>query len=181
MIRAAEERRTTMKAKKQVKMICVTGILIAIEIVLANYLQIHTWDMKLGFGFVPVVAAAILYGPFVAGAVGAIGDVVSAFLFPVGQYFPGFTITAFLTGAVFGAFLYKKESVLNVFLSVFITQALISQFVNTYFISALYGSPYWPLFVTRLMQTGIMIAVEIVLVLLMSKKLIPVLKKQAKL
>ena len=162
-------------------MVCVTGILIAIEIVLANYLQIHTWDMKIGFGFVPVVAAAILYGPLAAGLVGAIGDIISAFLFPVGQYFPGFTVTAFLTGAIFGLFLHKRESILSVVFSVLITQAVISQFVNTFFISVLYGNPYWPLFVTRLVQTGVMSAVQIVFVLLMVKKLIPVLRKRAKL
>ena len=122
--------------------------------------------------------AAVLYGPIAGGIVGAIGDVVSAILFPVGNYFPGFTVTAFLTGAIFGLFLHKKDSILNVVLSVLLTQAVISQFVNTYFISILYGNPYWPLFVTRLAQTAAMSAVQIALIILLNKKLIPVLKKR---
>ena len=178
MIRAAEERRKTVKAKKNIVMLCIMGILIALEIVLANYATVHTWDIKIGFSFVPIVAAAALYGPIAGGLVGAIGDVISAMLFPVGPFFPGFTVTAFLTGAVFGLFLYKKESALNAVLSVLVTQAVISQFINTYFISVLYGNPYWPLFVTRLAQTAAMSAVQLVFVLLMSKKLIPVLKKR---
>lgn len=177
MIRAAEERRKTVNKKFSLKIVAVLGLMIALEIVLSRF-QIHTSDMKLGFGFVPIVVAAILYGPIAGGAVGAIGDVVSAILFPVGQYFPGFTVTAFLTGVIFGLFLYKKESTLKVIISVLLTQAIISQFVNTYFISLLYGNPYWPLFVTRLAQTAIMSAVQIALIILINKKLIPILKKR---
>ena len=167
-----------MKKKKNLIMICVIGILVALEIVLANYATIHTWDIKVGFSFVPIVVAAALYGPIAGGFVGAVGDVISALLFPVGPYFPGFTVTAFLTGAIFGLFLYKKESALNAVLSVLITQAIISQFINTYFISILYGNPYWPLFVTRLAQTAAMSAVQIALIILINKKLIPVLKNR---
>ena len=177
MIRAAEERRKTLKKKFDLKIVAVLGIMIALEIVLARF-SIHTSDLKIGFSFVPIVVAAALYGPITGGIVGAIGDVVSAILFPVGSYFPGFTVTAFLTGAIFGLFLYKKESNLNVVLSVLLTQAVISQFVNTYFISVLYGNPYWPLFVTRLAQTAAMSAVQIVLIILLIKKLIPVLEKR---
>ena len=177
MIRAAEERRKTVKKKFSLKIVAVLGLMIALEIVLSRF-QIHTSDLKLGFGFVPIVVAAVLYGPIAGGMVGAIGDVVSAILFPVGQYFPAFTVTAFLTGVIFGLFLYKKESILNVVLSVLLTQAVISQFVNTYFISILYGNPYWPLFVTRLAQTAVMSAVQIALIILLTKKLIPILKKR---
>ena len=166
-----------MKKKFDLKIVAVLGLLIALEIVLARF-SIHTSDLKIGFGFVPIVVAAVLYGPIAGGMVGALGDVVSAILFPVGSYFPGFTVTAFLTGAIFGLFLYKKESVPNVFFSVLLTQAVISQFVNTYFISILYGNPYWPLFVMRLAQTAAMSAVQIVLIILLNKKLIPILKKR---
>ena len=166
-----------MKKKFDLKIVAVLGLMIALEIVLSRF-QIHTSDLKIGFGFVPIVVAAVLYGPIAGGTVGAIGDVVSAILFPVGRYFPGFTVTAFLTGVIFGLFLYKKESILNVVLSVLLTQAVISQFVNTYFISILYGNPYWPLFVMRLAQTASMSVVQIALIILFNKKLIPVLKKR---
>ena len=166
-----------MKKKFDLKIVAVLGLMIALEIVLSRF-QIHTSDLKLGFGFVPIVVAAVLYGPIAGGMVGAIGDVASAILFPVGSYFPGFTVTAFLTGVIFGLFLYKKESIPNVVLSVLLTQAVISQFVNTYFISILYGNPYWPLFVTRLAQTAAMSIVQIAFIILINKKLIPVLRNR---
>lgn len=169
-----------MHTKMNVKSVSVIGILVAMEIILARF-SIHTWNLKIGFSFVPIVVAAILYGPIAGGLVGAIGDVISAILFPVGAYFPGFTLTAFLTGAVFGWFFRKKVSVLNVVLSVLMVQVLISQFLNTYWISFLYGSPYGVLFMTRIYQTAAMSVVQIVSILLIEKKVMPVLRRQEEL
>ena len=92
-----------MHAKISAKSVSMIGIMVAMEVILARF-SIHTWNLKIGFTFLPIAVAAILYGPVAGGFVGAIGDVVSAVLFPVGAYFPGFTLTAYLTGAVFGFF-----------------------------------------------------------------------------
>ena len=157
-----------------VKAVSAVGILVAMEVILARF-SIHTWNLKIGFSFVPIVVAAIFYGPIAGGLVGAIGDVVSAVLFPVGAYFPGFTLTAFLTGMVFGWFFQKKVTVWNTVLSVLVVQGVISQLMNTYWISFLYGSPFVPLFLTRLYQTAAMCIVQIAVILLMDRKLLPAL------
>lgn len=166
-----------MHTRMSVKSVSIIGILVAMEIILARF-SIHTWNLKIGFSFIPIVVAAIFYGPVAAGLVGAIGDIIFAFLFPVGAYFPGFTLTAFLTGVIFGWFLRKNVSVVNVVISVLIGQIVVSQFLNTYWISFLYGSPYWPLFTTRIYQTVAMSVVQIVCILLISKKLVPVLRRE---
>lgn len=165
-----------MQTKISVRSVSAVGFLVAMEILLARF-SIHTWNIKIGFGFIPIVVAAIFYGPVAGGLTAAIGDVVSAILFPVGAYFPGFTLTAFLTGAVFGCFFRKRVTVWNVVLSVFIVQGLIGQVMNTYWISFLYKSPFAPLFVTRLYQTAAMSVVQIASILLLDKKLMPVLKR----
>lgn len=166
-----------MHTKMSVKSISIIGILVAMEIILARF-SIHTWNLKIGFSFVPVVVAAIFYGPVTAGLVGAIGDIMGYILFPVGAYFPGFTLTAFVTGMIFGFFLRKSQSVLNIVLAVLCVQIFVSQFMDTYWISFLYGSPYWALFATRIYQTAAMIAVEIISTLLIVKKVVPVLTRE---
>lgn len=166
-----------MHTKMSVKSISIIGILVAMEIILARF-SIHTWNLKIGFSFIPVVVAAIFYGPVTAGLVGAIGDIMGYILFPVGAYFPGFTLTAFVTGMIFGFFLRKSQSVLNVVLAVLCVQIFVSQFMITYWISFLYGSPYWALFATRIYQTAAMIAVEIISTLLIVKKVVPVLTRE---
>jgi hypothetical protein len=166
-----------MHTKMSVKSISIIGILVAMEIILARF-SIHTWNLKIGFSFIPVVVAAIFYGPVTAGLVGAIGDIMGYILFPVGAYFPGFTLTAFVTGMIFGFFLRKSQSVLNIVLAVLCVQIFVSQFMTTYWISFLYGSPYWALFATRIYQTAAMIAVEIISTLLIVKKVVPVLTRE---
>lgn len=165
-----------MPIRMNIKSVSVIGVLVAMEIILARFFSIHTWNLKIGFSFIPVVVAAIFYGPVTAGLVAAIGDILGAILFPVGAFFPGFTITAFAAGVVFGLFLRKGTSVGCVVISVFITQIAGSLFVNTFWISFLYGSPYWPLFVTRLYQIGAMTAVQIISIIFIGKKLIPAMK-----
>ena len=166
-----------MHTKMSVKSISIIGILVAMEIILARF-SIHTWNLKIGFSFVPVVVAAIFYAPVTAGLVGAIGDIMGYILFPVGAYFPGFTLTAFVTGMIFGFFLRKSQSVLNIVLAVLCVQIFVSQFMITYWISFLYGSPYWALFATRIYQTAAMIAIEIISTLLIVKKVVPVLTRE---
>ena len=127
------------------------------------------WFVGFGFSFVPIVVAAILYGPIAAGIVGALGDFIGAILFPIGAYFPGFTLTAFLTGCVFGLFLHKKQGWPQILAAVGINQWILSLFLNTLWISILYGSPYWPLLVTRLVQCAILTVVQIVCIRLISE------------
>ncbi len=153
------------------RMIVTLGILVAMEIVLSRFLSINAWNTKIGFNFVPIVAAAMLYGPIGGAIVGALGDFLGAILFPIGAYFPGFTLTAFLTGLVFGFFLYKEQSIPRVIGAAAVNQFILSQCLNTLWISILYGSPYGPLFVTRLVQTAILFAVQTVTVAAMAKAL----------
>ena len=138
------------------------ALLTAIEIVLSRFLSISAWNIKIGFSFVPVVVAALLFGPIGAGIVGALGDFVGAILFPIGAYFPGFTLTAFLTGCVFGLFLQKEQNWPRYIAAVGINQFVLSLFLNTLWISILYGSPYGPLLATRVIQSIILTTVQLV-------------------
>lgn len=98
----------------KVKRVVVLGLLLAFEIVLSRFLSFWFPSaamplLKIGFAFLPVVVASLLYGPLWAGAVAGLGDLLGAVLFPVGAYFPGFTVSTFLTGVIYGFFLYKRE------------------------------------------------------------------------
>ena len=152
------------KARFSTRMLTTLALLTAIEIVLSRFLSVNAWNIKIGFSFVPVVVAAILYGPIAAGIVAAIGDFVGAILFPIGTYFPGFTLTAFLTGCVFGLFLHKKQSWPRIIAAVGINKLVLSLFLNTLWISILYGSPYGPLLATRVVQCLILTTVQLIFI-----------------
>ena len=143
------------------KRLALVGVLTAMEIVLSRFLSINAWNLKIGFGYVPLVAAAILLGPLYAGIVGALSDFLGAILFPIGPYFPGFTLTQFLMGLAYGLFLYRKESFPRTVGAVVLCQFVLGLFLNTLWISVLYGSPYVPLLSTRVVQSAVLTAVEL--------------------
>lgn len=165
-----------MSKRITVKSMTFLAIMIALNIILARFLSIQTQTLKIGFSFVPVVLTAMLFGPLEAGMVAAIADIIGAMLFPIGAYFPGFTLTALCTGILYGIFL-KKISTFRIVTVVFIIQVAGSLFMNTYWISVLYGSPFWPLFTTRIYQAFIMFIVHIVGIYFISKSIVPVLKR----
>lgn len=150
------------RRKLSIQMITYLGMLTALEIILNRFLSINAWNIKIGFSFVPVVVAAVLFGPLAGGIVGALGDFLGAILFPIGPYFPGFTATAFVTGVIFGLFLYKKRTIPRIAGAVLINQLIFSFLVNSFWISILYGSPFVPLLATRIVQIIIVGAVEFI-------------------
>ena len=158
--------------KISVQMIVYLGLLIALEIVLSRFLSINAWNLRIGFSFVPIAVAAMLFGPIPAGIVAAVADVLGATLIPTGPFFPGFTLTAFLTGAALGIFLYPKQAPVRILFAVATNQLILSLLLNSFWISVLYGSPFLPLLGTRVIQTAILIPVQFVVIGLISQALV---------
>jgi len=160
-----------MNKKLSTKTMVILAMLTAAEIVLNRFLSINTWNMKIGFSFVPVVIAAILMGPVYAAIVGALGDFIGAMLFPIGQYFPGFTLTAALMGLVWGFFLREKQTISRIVLATVINQFILGLIVNSYWISMLYGTPYVALLGTRVIQSAVLTVVQVVVIQILVKVL----------
>ena len=159
------------------KTLIILALLVAMEIILNRFLSINAWNIKIGFSFVPIVIGAILFGPIHAAIIGGLGDFLGAILFPIGPYFPGFTLTAVLMGLVWGFFLHNNQPILKIILAAAINQLILGLVVNTYWISFVYGSPYGPLFITRIMQAAILMVVQTIVIYGISKA-VPRLKKQ---
>lgn len=155
--------------KFDTRTIVTIGLLVAVHIVLSRFLSINAWNIKIGFAFVPVFVAAWLYGPVPAALVGGLGDFLGAVLFPIGPYFPGFTLSCVLTGVVFGLLLHKEQSLPRAALAVAINQFGISLLLTTLWISILYGSPYGALMSVRAVQAALLSAVELTTIFVLSR------------
>ena len=156
-----------MNVKKTTVRLTVMAMLIGLEIVLSRFLSIPTSITKIGFAFVPVVAAALLLGPLAAGAVGALGDLLGALLFPIGAYFPGFTLTAFLMGLCYGLFLYKDTAFWRVIAAVGVHQFVLSMLLNSlwlWIISTSADKGYWAVVLARVPQTLLLAAVQLAVI-----------------
>ena len=162
-----------LKELSKPRNLAVIALLTAANIVV-SVISTHTETLKIGFSFVIVAFAAYLFGPVAAAFVGGVGDIVSAVAFPVGPYFPGFTLTAVLTGICFGIFLYEKTGIIKIIVSVLLNELIGSLLMNSFWISFLYKMPFKPLLASRFFsQIILMIGIEIVtLWLLFGKSMI---------
>ena len=142
-------------------------MLVAVHVLLSRILSVNAWNIKIGLAFLPVYAAAYLYGPWVAALVGGIGDLVGALAFPIGPYFPGFTLSCALTGVIFGLLLKGGKPFKSVVLAAAADQVIVGLLMYTFWISLLYGSPFLQLMEIRSVQAAIMFVLETVVIRLM--------------
>ena len=140
------------------------GALIALQVVLGNLVQIAMLSKQLNFGFLPIAAAGYLFGPVGGLLVAALGDLIGTVLFGTGAYFPGFTVTAALAGAVYGFLLFPKYlrwmggfsksragGLLLRALTAVIAVAVINNLLNSYWLTFFITSKgYWAILVSRL-------------------------------
>ena len=166
-----------MYKKINVRIIAIIGLLTALQVVLSRFLSIvNIPTMKIGFGFLPILLAALILGPLYAGIVGALSDIIGALLFPIGTYFPGFTVTAFITGMVLGLLLQNKKKskvqmILFALLAVIIHQCVLSLLVDTIWISILYGASYIGYVISRIPEALIHAAVEFLIIILLGDRI----------
>ena len=162
-----------MDNKFDVKKLIQISLLIAIEIILTRFCSINTPIVRIGFGFLPIAIIGMMYGPLSAGVAYAIGDLLGVALFPTGSFFPGFTITAFLTGIVYGVFLYNKPKTWPRIIGAVLTVCLVINLgLDTLWLSILMGKGYIALLPTRIMKAVLMIPVQTFIIGIIWKKVV---------
>lgn len=179
-VRLGEKFTSSFLSLRSPKTIAITGMLIALNVVLSMITVYITPELRLGLSFIPIALVAMLYGPAVAAIAAASGDIFSFILRPAGPYFPGFTISEVLAAVIMGLFLYKCVlKVRNVIISRSLISVLINCLLNTYWLSLLYGDAFNLLFVPRVIKNVLMLPVEIILCLALLEAFykIPALRK----
>lgn len=138
------------------------ALLIALEIIFSRFVSIATPIVKISFSFLPLAAMAILYGPAYAAAGGAIADFLGAILFPIGAYFPGFTLTAALTGAVYGVFLQKnRATVVRTLCAVLVINFVIQLGIDTLWLVMITDKAFLALLPVRALKCALMVPVQV--------------------
>lgn len=146
------------------KRLTTMAVLIAINIIFTRFISIQTPIVRVGFTFLPIAVSAMLYGPWWAGGGAAIADVIGLALFPTAGFFPGFTLTAFLTGVVYGVAFYNKEIGWK---RIIIANAIICLILNlgldTLWLYMMTGQGYIALLIPRIIKCAIMLPVQVAL------------------
>jgi ECF transporter S component (folate family) len=151
-----------MKAQKKFVFI---GLFIAIDILLTYVFSIQTPIIRISFGFIPVALSAMLFGPVLGGITGALSDILGMLIFPKGAYFPGFTVSAFLSGFIYGIFLYKKHvSVIRISIASIINIVLIDMVLNSLWLSILMAKGFLGILLPRIIKSLIMFPIQVFLI-----------------
>lgn len=160
----------------QTRKIVILSFLIALEIILSRFLSISTPVLKIGFSFIPIAIAAIIFGTIYAGIASAIADFIGAILFPVGMYFPGFTLTAFLVGTIFGLCLHGEKNIYKITGAVVFVNMVLYLGLDTFWLHMITGNPFEVLVLTRVVKCVVMIPVQILVIYGFCYQLIPLLR-----
>ena len=165
--------------------IALMGLLIALHVILGNLIALKLWNLKLNIVVATYLVAGFLFGPAYAAVIGALGDLVGALVFPVGVYFFPFTITAAISGYIFGSLgrdMFKdiktrtRDDRSDITYIVIIGRVMLNEIVitlvlNTLFISQLYGVKLASLISVRALQALIDCVIYPVLILVLFEAL----------
>ena len=99
---------------RSLRCLAITALFIAMNITLDLLkLRIDLPGMRIGVGFLTNASIGMLYGPAVCMMMGFCTDVLGFLMNPGtggGGYFPGYTLTAIVAGAIWGVFLYRPDA-----------------------------------------------------------------------
>ena len=158
-----------MKYKRQIFKLVMTSVMIALNIVLERLLTFHIESNHYSISVITIAFAAVYLGTPYAISVAALGDIIGAIMFPIGAYFPGFTLTNILTALCICLFIGKKVTVWGSVVSILINKIFGTLILNSIWVSVLYrgGIDAFPAYaVTRIPQSIIMFVIETAILIL---------------
>ena len=151
-------------------MIVKTGIFVALTVLLSYIFAIHTTFIHITFGFLSTAIFGILYGPMAAGIMAAIACFIGMSLFGQGVFFPGFIVSEFLVGYVYGYFLHGRNVTFKqLLLPETIVTVCIHLILNTMWLTIFYNKAVSAIFIGRLIKNIICFPLEIALILIVYK------------
>lgn len=158
--------RTARAEFRNVRVLAFAGLVCAMAIVLEG-LPIYLLgpSLKIYFSFLVVGLGCMCYGPCVGMMAGAIIDSVGFLLSSYGEpYFPGYLITAMLSGLIYGVMLYRQKPTLP---RIIVTRLIINYGSNVLLGSVwkamLYGKGYLYYFTSGLVKNTTMLPIEVFL------------------
>lgn len=155
---------------KKIRVLCCLSMLIALGIVLDFTSGIYiTPEIKITFSFLAIAVSGALLGAVPAMICGALIDLIMYVIKPAGAFFPGYTLSAVLTGLIFGVFLYKAEGK-KIFVLAPVSKLCVNVFVNillnTCWLKIFTGKAYMVLMSARIVKNVAIWPIESIILIL---------------
>ena len=162
------------KAKK----ILVSAFLLASCVIVERLLAIRLPVISIGFKFIPFMFSAMLLGTKYATVIGITSDIIGRLMFPMSGYHPGFTLSAGLTGYIYGKFLYRdgkieadRKFLLKLILCVVIVTLFINIGLNTIWVMQMTDKAAKIILPIRFVKQAVMVPVQIIVMHILTKRM----------
>ena len=151
------------------------ALMVAMNVVLGRFSIQLVPEVRLSIlGFLPIALAAHLMGPLYGALTGAAGDIVNYMLFThvYGAYFPGYTLTAALSGLWYGIMLYRhKVTWTRAILTILPVIILGEMGLNSLWVYMMYSKTFWANLPMRLVTNAVECPLKILLLSGMTRML----------
>ena len=165
---------------KNVRMLTLAGIITAASIVLESFpIYLLGTSLKIYFSFLVISLGCYVYGPAVGILVGFANDTLGFLISSFGEpYFPGYLITAMLSGLIYGTLLYRQRiTVLRLVVVRLVINYGSNVLLGSVWKAMLYGQGYYYSFTTGLVKNTTMLPIEVLLMVLMFQLALPALAR----
>jgi ECF transporter S component (folate family) len=153
---------------KNVKSMTGSAMLTALNVILDFVRIVVSNLLEISFAFLALAVAGMLYGPVMAGIVGMIADVIAYFVKPNGPFFIGFTINSFLSGFIYGLFLYRKKITLKRVIAACLCETVVINFILTpIWLNMMYGTQLFT--IVRIIKNIAIFPINVALLCLVCK------------
>lgn len=140
------------------------GLFTAATILLTFVFAIQTAFLRLSFSFLPIALCGLYFGGAAAGLMTAAAGFLGTAVFGLGPFFPGFLLTDFATGFLFGAVLHGHAvTVRRTALAFFLVAAVVNLGLQTMWLSLFYGRAWEAFFLPRLVKNLLWPPVQVLL------------------
>lgn len=158
---------------KRTRIVVYLGLFIAMNIVLVRILSFMPLPtIRIDFGFISIALSSVMFGPVLGGVTGAVSDIIGYFISPKGPYFPGFTISAFVSGLIYGLVLYKKpNTIFRVIIAAVLSVLLVDVALNTVWLEILYHKGILVILPARLLKSAIMLPIQVFVIYVLRRYL----------
>ena len=150
---------------KSLRVVIFCGMMCAFAIILNYVTTIRIGDfIKIGFSGIPNQVVSYLFGPAIGGMFGGALDILKFILHPDGTYFPGFTISAILSGLIYGVILYHRPvNIGRIFLAQFLVKLFVNIGCNTLWLNMLYNKAVLLILPERIISNLIMLPIDTII------------------
>ncbi len=173
--------RAAAKNFSNLQMICFAALIIALRVAVKFISLPVAQGVTFSFDCYVNSIGAVVYGPLVGLAVGAVSDTLGCILHPTGPYFFPFIFTEMSSSFIFALFLWKRDIsaprvllskfTVNFFCNIILTSALMKVYMSIF-----YGKDYNLVNLTRIVKNLVLFPIEAMVITLILTAMIPAYK-----